>query len=115
MTPTLATIQLVIDTEAAPVPFLMTHVHMTLMDLATKAAKHRKVQGRISDIRAAIFTVRRGGSPLEFDMEYDADEAEGLQLAVLDGYPQLTVAARPAEEPSFTPPSPKRRRDERET
>ena len=80
MTPTLATIQLVIDTEAAPVPFLMTDVHMTLMDLATKAAKHRKVQARISDIRAAIFTVWKGGSPLEFvfDMEYDADEAEGL-------------------------------------
>ena len=44
MTPTLAIIQLVIDMEAAPVPFLMTDVHMTLMDLATKAAKHRKVR-----------------------------------------------------------------------
>ena len=115
MTPTLATIQLVIDAEAAPVPFLMTDIHMTLMDLATKAAKHRKVLARISNIHAAIFRVWRGGSPLEFDTEYDADETERLQLAVLDGYPQVTVAARPAEAPAFTPPSPKRRRDERET
>ena len=56
MTPTLATTQLVIDADAAPVPFLMTDVHMTLTDLAAKAAKHKKV-ARICDTATAIFTV----------------------------------------------------------